>query len=166
MKKSKNAQPARERRRPARPTQTRKLLAAVGDDPAQAGPELPDWLPAEALPPNAQEAAGAIAAAYRRFVRDAPGELERAIGASLVQLMWIELVNQGRLATALGNPSSVEAITYDTDQLTDRALEFLGAKCATAELMLKIRMADEALNRLTALPAAPPLPLLAPPDNP
>ena len=49
--------------------------------------------------------------------------------ASLVQLMWIELVNQGRLAAALADPSSPEAITYDTDRLTDRSLELLGAKC-------------------------------------
>ncbi len=85
------------------------------------------------------------------------------MGASMVHLMWIKLINQGRLAAALANPCSPEAITYDTDRLTDRCLELLGAKCETAELMLKIRMADEAINRLAALPAAPPPALLEPP---
>ena len=165
MKNPIHAQPSRGRREPAPPAQPRKPRA--GNDPAQSGPDLPGWLPAEALPPNVRSATGTLAAAYRRFVRDAPGELERAVGSSLVQLMWIELVNQGRLAAMLSDPSSIEAITYDADRLTDRSLELLGAKCATAELMLKIRMADEAINRLAALPTAPPPAMLEPPaDDP
>ncbi len=161
MKNSKNTQLSRGRRKPFPPAQPKKPRANNGDDPAHGGLDLPGWLPAEALPPNARHAAGTLAAAYRRFVLDAPGELERAVGSSLVQMMWIELVNQGRLAAALSDPHSPEAILYDTDSLTDRSLELLGAKCATAELMLKIRMADEAINRLAALPAAPPVALVA-----
>jgi hypothetical protein len=64
-------------REPAPPAQPRKPRA--GNDPAQNGLDLPGWLPAEALPPNVRPAAATIAAAYRRFVRDAPGELERTV---------------------------------------------------------------------------------------
>ncbi len=77
MKNPIHAQPSRGRRKPAPPAQPRKPRS--GHEPAQNGLELPGWLPAEALPPNVRPAAATIAAAYRRFVRDAPGELERAV---------------------------------------------------------------------------------------
>ncbi len=123
---------------------------------------LPDWLPVAALPPLARPAAAAVAAAYRRFVLEASDELARAVGASMVQLMWLDLVNQGRLAAALADPGGVEAILHDTEHLTDRSLELVAAKSETAELLLKIRVTDDMVKRLAALPAAEPLALEPP----
>jgi hypothetical protein len=62
--------------------------------------------------------------------------------------MWLDLVNQGRLAAVLSDPSSIEAITYDADRLTDRSLELLGAKCATAELTNSITRITISLSSL------------------
>ena len=83
----------------------------------------------------------------------------------MVQLMWLDLVNQGRLAAALADPGGVEAILHDTEHLTDRSLELVAAKSETAELLLKIRVTDDMAKRLAALPALEP-PALEPPAGP
>jgi hypothetical protein len=144
MKKS--ARPAR-RKRPRRPAQQVVSLP----DADRLDPDLPAWLPLDYLSPHAERAvAQVIRPAYRRFVLEAPGELERTVGASLVYLVWLEVMNQTNLAKALANPHSAEAIMYDTDSLTERYLTLLAAKTQTADLMLKVRLADEAIHRMAA----------------
>ena len=54
MKNPTDAQPSRGRRKLARPARPRKPRANAGNELAQGGLELPGWLPAEALPPNAR----------------------------------------------------------------------------------------------------------------
>lgn len=121
-------------------------------DNTPPNPDLPSWLLAESdvlgLPEGMKEALNHIVIpAYRALVLDAPGELERTIGNSVVYLTWIELVNQIRLANTLVDSTGADAILHDPDELTDRCLQLITAKCQAAGLMLKIRVATEALNR-------------------
>ena len=173
MKESIASTPSRERRRSldrlrSRADHAQTALAADSTD------DLPEWFPASGLAPNVRRAVvDTIAPAYRRFVTEASGEMERTVGASMVYLIWIELVNQVRLANALADRDSADAILYDPERLTDRYLELIGAKCQAAELMLKIRMANVALDRLATAPSrdepvpqieAAPIPLFPPLD--
>lgn len=134
-----------------RPKPNSKPLAA-----AQPDDNLPCWMPDGAdvtgFPKKVQESLVRMTnQTYRAFVLNASGELERTIGNSLVYLAWLEMVHQIRLANVMADPRSPDAILNDPDALTDRCLELMNTKCHTAELMLKTRMASEALNRLTAL---------------
>jgi hypothetical protein len=116
--------------------------------------DTPCWLPTVAdplgLPQLVLESlTRIIRPAYRAMVLEAPDELERTIGNSIVYLTWLELVNQIRLANALADPTSPAAILHDPDKLTDRCLKLVTAKCQTAGLMLRLRVATDARNRQT-----------------
>jgi hypothetical protein len=81
----------------------------------ERGLDVPHWLPAgtcwDKLPENVREAVSRfVAPAYRRFVLDAPSEIERSIGATLVHLMWLKLCGQLQLAQAAADPHSLEAL--------------------------------------------------------
>ena len=78
--------------------------------------------------------------AYRRFVLDAPGELERSVGTTLVHLMWLELCGQVQLGKVVADPKSLEAILSSPEQMIDRHLRLTMTKCQTAELLLKLQM--------------------------
>ena len=94
--------------------------------------------------------------AYRRFVLDAPGELERSIGLTLVHLMWLEVCDQIHLATATADPSSLDAILKNPEDMIDRHLHLVTAKCQTAELLVKLRLVTEAIQRPpTTAPSLP-----------
>ena len=113
---ARSGQPRKPRATPAMTPHRAAWTCRAGCPPRPCRP-TPATPPAHSPPPIAASSAMC------------PASWSGPWAASLVQLMWIELVNQGRLAAALSDPSSAEAITYDTDRLTDRSLELLGAKC-------------------------------------
>jgi hypothetical protein len=102
-----------------------------------------------------------LAPAYRQFVLDAPGELERSIGLTLVHLIWLELCGQVQLAVVAADPSSLDAILQDPGEMIDRHLRLATIKCQTAELLVKLRVVNEALDR----PQRTLVPALAPPAD-
>jgi hypothetical protein len=111
------------------------------------------------LPENVRQAAlRIITPAYRRFVLDTPGELERSVGVTLVHLMWLEVCGQIQLAIMTADPQSLEAVLSNPEQMIDRHLRLTTVKCQTAELLMKLRIVDAALPRGSAspLPALPP----------
>jgi hypothetical protein len=118
----------------------------------QHGPDVPHWLPAdqrwEKLPESIRQVVPRILApAYRRFVIDAADELERSVGLTLVHLMWLEVCDQVQLATAIADPTCLDAILKDPETMIDRHLRLATVKCQTAELLLKLRVVSEALQR-------------------
>jgi hypothetical protein len=124
------------------------------------GPEsdLPCWFPAETsmlgLPKNVRQSlARAIAPAYRALVLNASGELERSLGNSVVYLTWLELVQQFHLAAAVADPTSLPAALQSPDELMDRYLQLVAAKCHAAGLVSKICLANAAINRLLPFPS-------------
>lgn len=135
---------------------TRGLATHFHRDPSPNAPDsdLPGWLRGESdgfgLPEGMKQAvAHIVLPAYRAFVLEAPGELERSVGNSVVYLTWLELVNQIRLANTLAESTGTDAILFDPDELTDRYLQLVTAKCQAAGLMLKIRFATEAINSMS-----------------
>jgi hypothetical protein len=141
--------------------------------PAPVGPDFPHWLPTDnrwqSLPQNIRDAVPRILApAYRRFVLEAPSELERSVGLTLVHLAWLELCGQVQLAIAAGDPTSLDAILNNPDDMLDRHLRLATVKCQTAELLMKLRIVQSALNRPAPLPELPPpsVPTAPPPFAP
>jgi hypothetical protein len=114
--------------------------------------DRPCWLPTKSgLPGLPQEVLDSVTRlilpVYRAMVLEAPGELERTIGNSVVYLTWLELINQIRISNIIADPTCPDAILYESDDLMDRCLQLMAAKCQAAGLMLKVRRATEALNR-------------------
>ena len=131
------------KRKPKRPAR-RKSLAPRHQTPPEHDPNLPHWLPVgddwDGLPKSVRQAVPQILApAYRRFVLEAPGELERSFGLTLVHLMWLELCDQAKLVAAT-DPNSLDAVLGNAEQLTERHLHLVSAKCQTAELLVKLRL--------------------------
>ena len=134
--------------------------------PVERGPDVPHWLPAgtcwEKLPQIIRDAvARFVAPAYCRFVLEAPSQIERAIGATLVHLMWLELCGQLQMAQAAVDPESLDALLQNPEVLIARHLHLASVKCQTAELMVKLRVINDALER-----GKPILPALTPGPSP
>ena len=149
----------RKAKSPKRPKKTREPSVPLA-------PDIPHWLPTgqhwDDLSPNIRQAVPQILApAYRRFVLEAPGELERSVGLTLVHLMWLELCDQIQLAAVVGDPSGLDALLKNPEDMIDRHLRLAAVKCQTAELLMKLRVVTEALQR----PPTPPIPALAPPEE-
>jgi hypothetical protein len=145
-------------------TPSRKRPRPSRNAAAERDPDVPYWLPAgdrwNDLPAEIRQAVPRILVpAYRRFVLDAPGELERSIGLTLVHLMWLELCGQTQLAVAAADPTALAAILQNPDDMIDRHLHLVTTKCQTAELLVKLRVMNEMLQR----PPAPVQPALPPP---
>jgi hypothetical protein len=131
---------------------TRPKKLKTKDPKPKPNPDLPYWLPTDHrwkdLPEELRQAIPRILTpAYRRFVREATGEMERSMGLTLVHLMWLELCGHCQLAVAAANPESIHAILQNPDDLIDRHLRLVATKCQTAELLTKIRLLDEMLAR-------------------
>jgi hypothetical protein len=133
-------------RKPPRPDKKHRET-----DP-QPGPDIPHWISTDErwrdLPKNIREAVPKILApAYRRFVLEAPGELERTVGITLVHLAWLELCDQIQMADAVSDPTSLDAILKNPEEMLDRHFRLATIKCQVAELLLKIQVVQNALNR-------------------
>jgi hypothetical protein len=129
-----------------------------------AAENLPPWLPTgerwEALPQNLRQAVPRLLVpAYRQFVLDAPDELQRSVGLTLVHLFWLELCNQARLSEVVADPTCLAAVLNNPEEMIDRHLNLVAAKGQTTELLVKLRLVNEALARSVA---APPPNLLPP----
>jgi hypothetical protein len=138
----------------------RKNRTPSGDVPVPCDPNLPHWLPTgdrwNELPEEIRQTVPRILTpAYRRFVIDAHGELERSIGLTLVHLMWLEVCDQIHLAIVTADPTSLDAILKDPEDMIDRHLNLVTAKCQTAELLVKLRLVTEALDRPPPAPLRP-----------
>jgi hypothetical protein len=97
------------------------------------------------------------------FILDAPNELERSIGTTLVQLTWLELCGQMQLAPIVAKPGSAEAILGGPEQLIERHLRLVKTKCQTVATLAKLKAINQAIERSSA--AARPLPAPLPHDN-
>ena len=112
----------------------------------------PPWLPTgdrwNDLPEAIRQAVPSVVVpAYRQFVLDAPDELQRSIGLTLVHLLWLEICDQARLTEVVADPSSLAAVLNNPEQMIDRHLNLVAAKSQTAELLVKLRLVTEALAR-------------------
>jgi hypothetical protein len=113
---------------------------------------MPYWIPRgsswKRLPEGMKRAASQILApAYRLFVRQAAGPLERSVGLTLVHLMWLEVCDQVALAPNVADRESIVAELADPEKLIARHLELVAAKCHTADLLVKLRMLAEMLKQ-------------------
>jgi hypothetical protein len=123
-------------------------------------PDAPHWLPGgqqwKQIPKELRSAVVKILTpAYHRFVVDAPGELERSVGLTLVHLTWLELCGQLQMASAVSDPTSAAAILQDPDDLIDRHLRLVTTKCQTSELLMKLRIMSEMFPRHPAVASLP-----------
>jgi hypothetical protein len=128
---------------------------------------LPPWLPVgdrwQNLPAAIRQAVPRVLVpAYRQFVLEAPDELQRSIGLTLVHLIWLEVCDQARLSEVVADPTCLAAVLNDPEKMIDRHLGLVAAKSQTSELLIKLRLVNEALAR-SAAPAPPGLP---PPPSP
>lgn len=165
MKKSAVSHPSQAHRKPRRRSRPTEPPPTTDLNPSSDA-NVPCWLPKQAsdlgVPEDVHESlTRIIIPAYRACVLEASGELERTIGNSVVYFTWLELIHQIRLANIVADPTSADGILHDPDQLTDRCLQLMSAKCQAAALMFKIRMATESLNRFTA--SQTPMNILPPP---
>jgi len=117
----------------------------------QSDPTVPPWLPAASrwaeLPQGLRDAVPrVIIPAYRRFVLEESGELERSVGLTLVHLLWLELCGQVRLADVAGNPESLDAILNDPERMIDRHLHLASVKCQSVELLMNLRIVNHSLQ--------------------
>jgi hypothetical protein len=124
-------------RRRQKPRRSPKRAVARGTDVSRWLPDDDDW---KKLPPEVRQAASlVVATAYRRFVLDAPNELERSIGTTLVQLTWLELCGQMQLAQIVANPSSPAAVLESPSQLIERHLRLVKTKCQTVAVLARMK---------------------------
>jgi hypothetical protein len=132
--------------------------AEVGGPP----PDTPYWLGDgvwERLPPSARQAVSdLVTPSYRRLVLEATDDLERMAGLTLVHLLWLEISEQLNMALIVGDRDSVLATIHDPERLIAEHLKLVAAKNATAELILKMRMTRELVQR--GVQAASPVPRL------
>jgi hypothetical protein len=115
-------------------------------------PDMPHWLPNDdrwqTLPEEIRRAVPRILTpAYNKFVLEAPSELERSMGLTMVHLMWLELCGQVQLAVAAADRTALDAILNDPDAMIDRHLHLIAAKCQTAGLLVRLRALREMSDR-------------------
>jgi hypothetical protein len=147
---------------PPHATVASSATASLSPDPET----LPPWLPAgdswNDLPAAVRQAVPKILVpAYRQFVLQAPDELQRSVGLSLVHLLWLELCDQQNLVEVVANPHGLAATLHRPEEMIDRHLSLIAAKSQTSELLVKIRLVNDALARST-LPLIPLTPDVAP----
>ena len=92
----------------------RRNKTASASPPPPSREVLPPWLPVgqrwNDLPEAVRQAVPRILVpAYRQFVLDAPDELQRSIGLTLVHLLWLEVCDQMHLVEVVADPTSLAA---------------------------------------------------------
>ena len=136
--------------KPKRPARRRKAKPKKTQRPQ--GPDVPYWIPQgafwEAMTEGARQAVqDVLVPAYRRFVLEAPGELERSVGLTLVYLMWLESCDQVNLAINVSDRESPASLLNQTHDQIAQHIHLLNAKCSTAELLVKFQMLGQFLQR-------------------
>jgi hypothetical protein len=137
------------------PRKKRQIPSSSAIAPPPDRDLLPPWLPVgdrwDDLPEAVRQAVPRILVpAYRQFVLDAPDELQRSVGLTLVHLLWLEVCDQLRLVEVVGDPTSLAATLNNPESMIDRHLNLVAAKSQTAELLVKLRLVNEALARSIA----------------
>ena len=120
---------------------------------------MPYWIAEagswEGLPDGLQRAIPSVLApAYRRLVLEAPGELERSTGITLVHLMWLEVCDRLSMAAVVADRDSIVATVANVEAMISRHLNLVTAKCNAAELLMKLRMMRGMLRQRPELPRA------------
>ena len=135
----------------------------LAQQPLERGPEIPHWLPRDhrwsAIPPDIrQNILRILAPAYQQIVTEAPNEIERSVGATFVHLMWLEMCDQAKMATAVADPTGLDAVLQNPNEMIDRHLRLVGVKCKTAALLIKIQSLRQTVEGRTAStePVLPP----------
>jgi hypothetical protein len=121
----------------------------------------------DALPQGVRRAVGEVLApAFQRLVVEAPDELERSAGITFVHLMWLEVCDQAAMSEIVGDRKAVYASVEEPEEAVARHLHLVAAKNSTGELLMKLRMVRETLEREERLMAIPgPVPALAAPPR-
>ena len=89
------------------------LTCRIGSPPAPAGRSSPKL--------SATPSPASSPPAYCRFVLEMRSQIERAIGATLVHLMWLELCGQLQMAQAAVDPESLDALLQNPEVLIARS---------------------------------------------
>jgi len=125
-------------------------------------PQRPYWLPRGAfwdrVPEGVQEAAEEILGpAYRELVENAPTELERMAGVTVVHLAWLEICDQLQLAENVSDRQSIASILSDPDEMIARHLQLVYAKSKATVLLMGLRLARQSEPGVGGVPrlAAP-----------
>ena len=136
--------------------------------PLRGGPDIPHWLPRDhrwsEIPPDIrQNILRILAPAYQQIVTEAPNEIERSVGATFVHLMWLEMCDQAKMATAVADPNGLDAALQNPNEMIDRHLRLVGVKCKTAAILIKIQSLRQTADGRSA--SSDPA-LLPPPETP
>ena len=130
---------------------------------------MPYWLPrhpeGKALPPGIRRAVVAVLRPlYKDLVLNAPDELERSTGLTIVHLAWLEVCDQIAMAGQATDPNSILAVVDDFRQRVNRHLELVDTKCRATELLMRDprRLPTGPLHPVPISPAPRPRPSRSP----
>lgn len=84
--------------------------------------------------------------AYQQLVRQAPDELERAAGLSLVHLMWLEICDQSRLSRVVAESDPTMDILNEPAEKIAKHLQLVAAKSYIAQLLARLRVIRSTLQ--------------------
>ncbi len=127
-------------------------------------PAGPEW---NALAEGVRQAVVEILGpAYQRLVVEAGDELERSAGLTLVHLMRLEICDQTRLGVIAGDRRGLPALLQDPEEAIAQHLHLVAAKNSPGELMIRLRMVREMLQRGERLLAPPAVGPVLPPPTP
>lgn len=138
--------------------------------PKASASALPYWLPrhphGDSLPRQLRRAvADILEPLYRGLVLDAPDELQRSAGLTVVHLTWLEMCDQVAMSAQAADPNSLLAVLDDFQQRVQHHLELANAKGRATEMLMRIRAGTQLVRSLHtqfARTAADTLPLAAP----
>jgi hypothetical protein len=130
----------------------------------QAAQVRPYWVP-EGLDPNRLPAEmkaainGILNSAYERLVLRAADGLERSTGATIVHLLWLEVLDQMRLGQGFEDACRSECPSEDRRQLIECHLRLVGAKFKASGFWLRLQQFRERWGRHPdgPNPLAPPI---------
>ena len=96
-----------------------------------------------------------LAPAYRQFVLDVTDPIERSVGMTVVQLLWLEAWNHEQLVGSFA-PSSDPLLMElaQPHERISRHLELVAAKCHATELLAKVRLLRQTLEARLSAPSA------------
>lgn len=114
------------------------------ESPPDPEPDRPFWIPDgvdfETLPAELQTAITAlINPAYNQLVVSASPGLEQSTGLTIVQLLWLEILEQIEIGAGAGNAIADEAGHAEREAMIGRLLRVSGAKIRASSLLLRLR---------------------------
>jgi hypothetical protein len=130
----------------------RPIAARPANPPTEPGPREPGWLRAgsswDHISSNVKQAVLEIlVAAHRHMILDAPNEVERSAGATVMYLLWLEMCDQVYMAEGAADHESIASILDNPEQLINRYQRLPDPKNNIAELLSKLMVLREILGR-------------------